>query len=72
MPCLADFAMETKVHAFEVDAIPAALLNNGLGLISIIEFLWLHYIPSLADRTMETNVYTSELDAIGAGLAQAV
>jgi hypothetical protein len=37
-----------------------------LGLISIVEFLWLHYIPSLADGTMERKVYTSEVDEMPA------
>jgi hypothetical protein len=45
----------------------SALLNNGLGLVSIVVFPWLHHIPSLAlpnnvlglvsiaDETMETK-----------------
>jgi hypothetical protein len=33
----------------------SALLNNGLGLISIVCFPWLHHIPSLADITTETK-----------------
>jgi hypothetical protein len=34
----------------------SALLNNGLGVCSIVGFTLLHHIPSLADVTMETKV----------------
>jgi hypothetical protein len=44
----------------------SALLNDGLGLLSVVSFPWLHHIPSIADVTMETKVYTSEVDAIPA------
>jgi hypothetical protein len=42
----------------------SALLNNELGLFSIVGFPWLHHITSLADGTMETMVCTSKVYAI--------
>jgi hypothetical protein len=36
----------------------SALLNNGLGLFSIVWFPWLHHIQYFADVTMETNACT--------------
>jgi hypothetical protein len=43
-----------RVQSCEVDAL--ALLITGLGLFSIVGFIWLNDIPSIADVTMETNV----------------
>jgi hypothetical protein len=40
----------------------SALLNNGLGLFSIVGFPWLDHIPSLADFAMETKVCTFKVD----------
>jgi hypothetical protein len=36
----------------------SALLDNGLGLFSIVGFPWLHHTPSLADVTTETKACT--------------
>jgi hypothetical protein len=44
----------------------SALLNNGLGLFSIVGFTWLHHIPSLANFATETKVCTFEVDTIPA------
>jgi hypothetical protein len=42
----------------------SALLNNGLGLFSIVGFPKLHHTPSLTDITMETKTCTSKVDVI--------
>jgi hypothetical protein len=46
-----------EVQICEVDALPdhSTLLNNGLGLFSIVEFPWLFHITSSADVTMKNK-----------------
>jgi hypothetical protein len=36
----------------------SALLNNRLGLFSIVGFPWVHHIPPLTNVTMDTNACT--------------
>jgi hypothetical protein len=49
-----------KVQTSEMDTLPAlfSLLNNMLGLFSIVGFPWSHHTPSLVDFTMEIKVCT--------------